>query len=113
MGASVACPSSPRLLNSIREDPTTWPIRVIADHIRAAIFMAADGIVPGNNGRDYMLRRFIRRAFLMGRKLGYNEPFLHRIVPVIARGYGEIYPEVRAARSHDYRLDSPRRRAFR
>ncbi|HEY0072627.1 MAG TPA: alanine--tRNA ligase, partial [Abditibacteriaceae bacterium] len=76
------------------EDPTTWPIRVIADHIRAAVFMGADGIVPGNNGRDYMMRRFIRRAFLMGRKLGYNEPFLHRIVPVIVRGYGEIYPEV-------------------
>lgn len=81
------------------EDPTTWPIRVIADHIRAAVFMGADGIVPGNNGRDYMMRRFIRRAFLMGRKLGYNEPFLHRIVPVIARGYGDIYPEV-AQRAH-------------
>lgn len=77
------------------EDPTTWPIRVIADHIRAATFMAADGIVPGNNGRDYMLRRFIRRAFLMGRRLGYEKAFLHRIVPVIARGYGDVYPEVR------------------
>ncbi len=77
------------------QDPTTWPIRVIADHIRAATFLAADGIVPGNNGRDYMLRRFIRRAFLMGRKLGYEKAFLHRIVPVIARGYGDIYPEVR------------------
>lgn len=77
------------------EDPTTWPIRVIADHIRAAAFMAADGIVPGNNGRDYMLRRFIRRAFLMGRKLGYEKAFLHRIVPVIAQGYGDVYPEVR------------------
>jgi alanyl-tRNA synthetase len=77
------------------EDPTTKPLRVIADHIRAAVFMAADGIIPGNNGRDYMLRRFIRRAFLMGRQLGYNEPFLHRIAPVIAQGYGDSYPEVR------------------
>jgi alanyl-tRNA synthetase len=85
--------STPLELNP--EDPTTWPIRVIADHIRAAVFMAGDGIVPGNNGRDYMLRRFIRRAFLMGRKLGYEKAFLHRIVPVIAQGYGDIYPEVR------------------
>ncbi len=76
------------------QNPTTWPIRVIADHIRAAVFLGADGIVPGNNGRDYMMRRFIRRAFLMGRNLGYRKPFLHRIVPVIARSYGDIYPEV-------------------
>ncbi len=80
-------------------DPTTRPLKVIADHIRAATFMAADGITPGNTGRDYMMRRFIRRAFLMGRQLGYMQPFLHRIVPVIARGYGEVYPEVAERRA--------------
>ncbi|MBW3636762.1 MAG: alanine--tRNA ligase, partial [Armatimonadetes bacterium] len=73
---------------------TTKPLRVIADHVRAAIFMAADGITPGNNGRDYMLRRFIRRAYLNGRSLGLDKPFLHRIVPVVEQGYGAVYPEL-------------------
>lgn len=77
-------------------DPATRPTKVIADHARAAIFMAGDGIVPGNTGRDYMLRRLIRRAFLMGRQLGYNEPFLHRLAPIIAQGYGDVYLEVRS-----------------
>jgi alanyl-tRNA synthetase len=76
------------------EDPTTRPLRVIADHVRAATFMAADGIIPGNTGRDYMLRRLIRRALAFGRQLDYNRPFLHRIVPTIVRVYGEVYPEL-------------------
>ncbi len=76
-------------------DPTTRPLKIIADHIRAATFLAADGITPGNNGRDYMMRRFIRRAFLTGRQLGLHQPFLHRIMPIIAQGYGDTYPEVR------------------
>ncbi len=77
-----------------REDPTTKPLRVIADHVRAAIFLAADGVTPGNNGRDYMLRRFIRRAYLNGRALGLDKPFLHRIVPVVEQSYGAVYPEL-------------------
>jgi len=77
------------------QDPKTKPLKVIADHARAAIFMAGDGIVPGNTGRDYMLRRLIRRAFLVGRQLGYDQPFLHRLTPIIAQGYGDVYPEVR------------------
>jgi alanyl-tRNA synthetase len=76
-------------------DPKTKPTKVIADHARAAIFMAGDGIVPGNSGRDYMLRRLIRRAFLFGRQLGYDQPFLYRLAPIIAQGYGDVYPEVR------------------
>lgn len=76
------------------QDPTTKPLKVVADHVRAAIFMAADGITPGNNGRDYMLRRFIRRAYLTGRSLGLDKPFLHRLVPVVEQGYGNIYPEL-------------------
>jgi alanyl-tRNA synthetase len=76
-------------------DPKTKPTKVIADHARAAIFMAGDGIVPGNTGRDYMLRRLIRRAFLMGRQLGYDQPFLYRLAPIISQGYGDVYPEVR------------------
>jgi alanyl-tRNA synthetase len=77
-------------------DPTTKPLKVIADHVRAATFMAADGITPGNTGRDYILRRLIRRAFLTGRQLGYTQPFLHRVVPVVERTYGAVYPEVAA-----------------
>jgi alanyl-tRNA synthetase len=77
------------------ENPQTRPLKVIADHARAAIFMAGDGIVPGNSGRDYMLRRLIRRAFLFGHQLGYDQPFVHRLAPIIAQGYGEVYPEVR------------------
>jgi alanyl-tRNA synthetase len=76
-------------------DPQTRPLKVIADHARAAIFMAGDGIVPGNSGRDYMLRRLIRRAFLFGRQLGYYQPFVYRLAPIIAQGYGDVYPEVR------------------
>ena len=76
------------------EDPTTKPLKVVADHVRAAIFLASDGVTPGNNGRDYMLRRFIRRAYLNGRTLGLDKPFLHRLVPIIEQGYGAIYPEL-------------------
>ncbi|MDF2440068.1 MAG: alanyl-tRNA synthetase, partial [Abditibacteriota bacterium] len=76
-------------------DPQTRPLKVIADHVRAATFMTADGIIPGNSGRDYMLRRLIRRAVSFGRQLDYHDPFLYRIVPVIVQGYGDIYPELR------------------
>ncbi len=84
---------SPLELNT--QDPTTKPLKVIADHVRAAIFLAGDGIVPGNNGRDYMMKRFIRRAFLMGRQLDLHEPFLHKLVPMVSQGFGDVYPEVR------------------
>ncbi|RYG66866.1 alanine--tRNA ligase, partial [bacterium] len=76
------------------EDPTTKSLKVVADHVRAAIFLASDGVIPGNQGRDYMLRRFIRRAYLTGRTLGLDKPFLHRLVPVVEQGYGAIYPEL-------------------
>jgi alanyl-tRNA synthetase len=76
------------------DNPLTRPTKVIADHVRAAAFMVGDGIVPGNNGRDYMLRRLIRRAYLSGRSLNQNEPFLFRLVPTIVRTYGEVYPEL-------------------
>ena len=92
-GRVVEYSTSPSELHP--DDPTTKPLKIIADHVRAAIFMAGDGIVPGNNGRDYMMRRFIRRAFLTGRKLDLREPFLHRLVPMVSQGFGDVYPEVR------------------
>ncbi len=76
------------------DDPTSKPARVIADHVRAAAFLIGDGVIPGANGRDYMLRRFIRRAYLSGRALGITQPFLHRLIPTIQRSYGEVYPEL-------------------
>lgn len=75
-------------------DPTTRPLKVVADHIRAATFMGADGITPGNTGRDYMMRRLIRRAYLTARELGLTEPFLHKLVPVVAQTYNGAYPEL-------------------
>ncbi len=77
------------------DDPTTRPARIIADHVRAAIFLAADGVTPGAAGRDYMLRRFIRRAFLNGRTLGLDKPFLYRLIPTVVQSYGDVYPELR------------------
>jgi len=76
------------------QDPTSKPARIIADHIRASVFLIGDGVIPGANGRDYMLRRFIRRAYLTGRSLGLTEPFLYRLVPIVQRSYGQVYPEL-------------------
>src|SRR5213592_3584434 len=70
--------------------------RVIADHIRALSFAIADGIIPSNEGRGYVLRRILRRAVRYGRTLGFHEPFFFKLVDVVARTMGDIFPEVRA-----------------
>jgi len=69
-------------------------LKVIADHIRACSFLVVDGVIPGNEGRGYVLRRIIRRAIRHGYKLGQNEPFFHRLVEDLARLMGEAYPEL-------------------
>ena len=69
--------------------------RVIADHIRTLSFAIADGIQPGNNDRNYVLRRILRRAVKYGRALGLTEPFFNKLVAVLARMMGEVFPEVR------------------
>jgi len=69
--------------------------RVIADHIRALTFAIADGIIPSNEGRGYVLRRILRRAVRYGRALGFHEPFFFRLVDVVARTMGEVFPEIR------------------
>jgi alanyl-tRNA synthetase len=71
-------------------------LNVIADHIRACSFLIVDGVIPGNEGRGYVLRRIIRRAIRHGYKLGKKKPFFHRLVADLDRAMGEAYPELRA-----------------
>jgi alanyl-tRNA synthetase len=70
--------------------------RVIADHIRTLSFAIADGIQPGNNDRNYVLRRILRRAVRYGRTLGFHEPFFYKLVDVLATTMGDVFPEIRA-----------------
>ncbi len=70
------------------------PYRVIADHGRAASFLIADGVVPGNVGRNYVCRMIIRRASRFGGKIGLDEPFLARVAETVIQEYGDFYPEL-------------------
>ena len=69
--------------------------RVIADHIRTLSFAIADGIQPSNEGRGYVLRRILRRAVRYGRSLGFHEPFFFKLVDVLVRTMGDVFPEMR------------------
>ncbi len=68
--------------------------RVIADHIKAAIMLASDGVMPGNKDREYFSRRLVRRAIRFGKMIGIEKPFVAELVPVVAEMYREIYPNV-------------------
>ena len=74
------------------------PYRVIADHVRSAAFLIADGVVPGNAGRNYITRMIIRRAARFGTKIGLHEPFLARVAEAVIEEYGNFYPELVKAR---------------
>ncbi len=74
------------------------PYRVIADHARAAAFLVADGVVPGNLGRNYICRMIIRRAYRFGGHLGLHSPFLARIAETVIQEYQDAYPELRKNR---------------
>jgi alanyl-tRNA synthetase len=75
-------------------------LRVIADHVRAAAFLIADGVTPSNEGRGYVLRRIMRRAIRHGFMLGQKQPFFHKLVAALEREMGSAYPELATQRTH-------------
>jgi alanyl-tRNA synthetase len=78
-----------------KRDENFTPYRVIADHARAAAFLIADGVVPGNLGRNYVCRMIIRRGFRFGGHIGLHDPFLAKIASVVIDLYQEAYPELK------------------
>jgi alanyl-tRNA synthetase len=96
------------------DEPSDVSMRVIADHLRAMTFLIADGVVPSNEWRGYVLRKIMRRAMRHGKKLGFAEPLLHTLVDVIVTEMGAAYPElksnrdavVRVVRSEEERFDA-------
>ena len=78
-------------------DAQSPSLKVIADHIRACSFIVVDGVIPGNAGRGYVLRRIARRAIRHGYKLGARKPFFYQLVPALVKEMGDAYPELRAA----------------
>ena len=83
--------ATPEQKETLRE---SIAFRVIADHIRTLSFSIADGILPGNNGRNYVLRRILRRAVRYGRTLGLEKPFLSELVDTLAGEMGRVFPEL-------------------
>jgi alanyl-tRNA synthetase len=94
--------------------PSDVSMRVVADHVRATSFLIADGVVPSNEWRGYVLRKIMRRAMRHGRKLGLTRPFLFNLVDVVVSEMGDAYPELRAGhesivrvvRSEEERFDA-------
>ncbi len=86
--------------------------RVIADHIRTLSFAIADGIQPGNNDRNYVLRRILRRAVRYGRALGFKEPFFYKLVDVLADTMGDVFPEIRAKKKQVQEIIQREEEAF-
>jgi alanyl-tRNA synthetase len=85
------------LTNVAAEGPNKASHRVIADHLRASSFLVADGVLPSNEGRGYVLRRIMRRAMRHAQLLGAKDPLMWRLVPVLVREMGQAYPELHRA----------------
>jgi alanyl-tRNA synthetase len=79
---------------------TEVAFKVIADHIRASVFLIAEGLIPSNEGRGYVLRRIIRRAERFGKILGLKEPFLYNLVEPVVSEWGDVYPEIKKTQEH-------------
>ena len=79
---------------SYGEEENRVAMRVIADHLRAVVFSIADGVTPSNEGRGYVIRRILRRAYRYGKNIGFKGPFLHRLTALLEREMGEFYPEI-------------------
>ena len=94
------------------QENTDIAFRVIADHARTLGFAVADGIAPGNNDRNYVLRRILRRAVRYGRALGFREPFFYKLAAVLARTMGDVFPELRAKQEHVERVLRTEEEAF-
>ncbi len=77
-----------------KSEKTDVSLRIITDHARCVTFLISDGVIPGNEGRSYVLRMILRRALRHGKILGMELPFLHKLVDVIVEHYGEAYPEI-------------------
>src|SRR5260370_7445570 len=73
---------------------TDYALRVLADHARAMTFLVLDGVIPGTGGREYVLRRIVRRAIRYGRRLGIDRPFLADVVDAVVKRMGPHYPEL-------------------
>ena len=78
--------------------PDDVSMRVVADHLRAMTFLIADGVMPSNEWRGYVLRKIMRRAMRHGKKLGMTDPFLHQLVDILVKDMGAAYPELPASR---------------
>ncbi|MGB9157675.1 MAG: alanine--tRNA ligase, partial [Chthoniobacterales bacterium] len=89
-------PDSSNIENAESDIQTDIAFRVIADHIRTLSFAIADGIIPSNESRGNVLRRILRRAVRYGRSLGFHEPFFFKLVDIVAKTMGDVFPEVRA-----------------
>ncbi len=77
-----------------KSEKTDISLRIITDHARCVSFLISDGVIPGNEGRSYVLRMILRRALRHGKILGMELPFLHKLVDVIVENYGEAYPDL-------------------
>jgi alanyl-tRNA synthetase len=87
-------------VSNAADSATYTSLKVISDHLRATTFLIADGVLPSNEGRGYVLRRILRRAVRHGKMLGASKPFLNALVPEVGKIMGAIYPEVADRQAH-------------